>query len=185
MHDHASTAGLSDNDREVARFVRQVPRPRLVRVLGAPGSGRTSLALDLVAAESGLAERSVVVVDSLGHGLPTLRASQPRFEMLHVPGTDLEVAFASARKLVATGSVSAVVIDDLLGLDTPARATGAEHLQRVRLLQRALRILSSACLARGVLLVVLDRVSPMGIMGTPLGFVDILAAPSAEASLAA
>lgn len=182
MDEHAAALSASryaDNDREVARFVRRAPRPRLVRVLGAPGSGRTRLALDLVSAEPALSGRNLVFIDTLGHGLPELPPSLDVGETLHVPATDLEVAFASARRLLATGQVAAIVIDDLLGLDARAGASEGERLQRFRMIQRALQILASACLERAVLLIVLDRISPMGVVRTPIGFTDVLAGSGA------
>jgi hypothetical protein len=175
----------SDNARELARLLVQTPKARLVRVLGAPGTGRTDLAIDLIARVGVVPDRAVVLVDTLGHGVPREGSLRLGADLLHLPGTDIPVVFAAVRRLVASRAVSAVLFDDLLGLDFSPTASEAERMQRLRSIQRSIQTLASACLSRDVLLVVLDRVSPMGVMRSPLGFVDLLAGSDSAGHLAA
>ncbi len=146
---------------------------RLIRVIGEPDSGRTSFALALCVEDPDCQAGSILVIDTLGHGPATVEPVHR--EMIHSPVTDIEAGFTVARRLIATGGLSAIILDDLLGFDVAPGADGAARLQRLRIIESRLRALASLCLGHGVKLIVLDRLSPMGVLRTPIGFRDVIA----------
>jgi hypothetical protein len=149
---------------------------RLVRVIGAPESGRTGLALSLCLDDPSCDGGAILVIDTLGHG-PICPSPAGR-DLIHVSTVDLDSGFAAVRRLLATAGLSAVILDDVLGFDVGVE--GPDRLQRFRLIESRVRALASLCLGRGVKLVILDRLSPMGVQRTPIGFHDIIAERSPQ-----
>lgn len=147
---------------------------RLLRIIGEPESGRTGLALAVCLPQGSDEPGAVLIVDTLGHGPP--RDLPAGRDVVHIAAVDLDEAFFAIRRLLATRAISAVILDDVLGFDVSA-GEGTARLQRLRLIQARVQALASLCLGRSARLVILDRLSPMGVQRSPLGFTDIVLAP--------
>lgn len=155
-------------------FERVEPVFSMVRSLGCARSTGTERALRWADAVTSGSRGDLLYIDTMGHGSHALRRVLPvplvdRALYMHISRAD-EV-LAAARSLIATGAVSCVIIDDIVGV---ANAGGSDESSRVRESMRLLMVLASLCTARGAALGYVDRISEGRVCPAPLGFTDIL-----------
>ena len=136
-----------------------VPRGRIVEVFGAEGSGKTTWALSLIAAEQangGIAhfedaehKLEPTYAQALGVNIDDLLFNQPNSG---------EEALDSVDKLVESGCVSLIVIDSAAAL-VPAGDIGDAHMGlQARMLSQAMRILTGKCARSMTTIVFLNQV---------------------------
>ena len=140
-----------------------VPRGRIVEVFGAEGSGKTTWALSLIAAEQangGIAhfedaehKLEPTYAQALGVNIDDLLFNQPNSG---------EEALDSVDKLVESGCVSLIVIDSAAALVPEAELAGdigdAHMGLQARMLSQAMRILTGKCARSMTTIVFLNQV---------------------------
>ena len=140
-----------------------VPRGRIVEVFGAEGSGKTTWALSLIAAEQangGIAhfedaehKLEPTYAQALGVNIDDLLFNQPNSG---------EEALDSVDKIVESGCVSLIVIDSAAALVPEAELAGdigdAHMGLQARMLSQAMRILTGKCARSMTTIVFLNQV---------------------------
>ena len=140
-----------------------VPRGRIVEVFGAEGSGKTTWALSLIAAEQangGIAhfedaehKLEPTYAQALGVNIDDLLFNQPNSG---------EEALDSVDKIVESGCVSLVIIDSAAALVPEAELAGdigdAHMGLQARMLSQAMRILTGKCARSMTTIVFLNQV---------------------------
>ena len=140
-----------------------VPRGRIIEVFGAEGSGKTTWALSLIAAEQangGIAhfedaehKLEPTYAQALGVNIDNLLFNQPNSG---------EEALDSVDKIVESGCVSLIVIDSAAALVPEAELAGdigdAHMGLQARMLSQAMRILTGKCARSMTTIVFLNQV---------------------------
>ncbi|PZR95218.1 MAG: hypothetical protein DI537_05380 [Stutzerimonas stutzeri] len=145
--------------------------PELIRLVGAAGSGRTSVAIrratDLLATD----ERRLLVIDSLGHGASdALQASVIADRTVFKTETSAPLVLAISRHLIASAGIGCVIIDDLPGLDFGA---GGDSLSRGKAIAIFAQSVAGIAVAFGTSVILVDRASEFSAR-PPLGFRDLV-----------
>lgn len=141
----------------------------LLRLVGAAGGGRTSVAVAQAADILGLDDRRLVIIDTLGHGVSqAVDVHQLRDRSVFKVETSAPQILAITRHLIASGGVGCVVVDDLPGLDF---GQSVDQWSRAKAMSLFTQSLTAIALAFDCSLILVDRASDFG-RRAPLGFRD-------------
>ena len=141
----------------------------LLRIVGAAGGGRTSLAVSKAASILASDDRRLVMIDTLGHGVcSAIDAHDLRERSVFKFETAANQILAVARHLIASGGVGCVVLDDLPGLDF---GPSLDPWARAKAMSVFTQSLTSIALAFDCSLILVARASDFG-RRAPLGFRD-------------
>lgn len=159
---------------DLALGIGGLPKGRIVEIYGPESSGKTTIALNVIAEaqkQGGICAFVDVehaldpqYAQALGVDLDTLYFSQPDFG---------EAALDIVEKLVSSGSVSVIVLDSVAALSPKAEIEGdigAQHMGlQARLMGQALRKLNGPVSKNGVILLFTNQLrEKIGIMfGNP------------------
>jgi len=164
--------GLAALDRALG--VGGLPRGRIVEIFGPEGSGKTTLALQVVA-QTQAAGGLCAYVDA-EHALDTAYAAQlgVRFgDLLLSQPSSGEQALEVVRLLCRTGCVQLVVVDSVAALTPQAELDGemgdASIGAQARMMSKALRMLAPALSEAGATVVFINQIrNKVGVIyGTP------------------
>ena len=140
-----------------------VPRGRIVEVFGAEGSGKTTWALSLIAAEQ--ANGGIAHFEDAEHKLEPTYAQALCVnidDLLFNQPNSGEEALDSVDKIVESGCVSLVIIDSAAALVPEAELAGdigdAHMGLQARMLSQAMRILTGKCARSMTTIVFLNQV---------------------------
>jgi recombination protein RecA len=152
-----------------------VPRGRIIEIFGPQSSGKTTEALEIIAAEQRNTDNLAVYVDA-EHALDMKYAAQlgVRTDELLISQPDNgEQALEIVEALVDSGAVSVIVVDSVAALVPRAELEGAmgdSHMGlQARLLSQAMRKLIGKVAKSGVVLIFINQIrEKIGVMfGSP------------------
>lgn len=146
------------------------PAAVLARVIGSPGSGRTSAALRMAAQSLGDEDRQLLLVDTLGHGIGrALDEGDLVRRTILKRETAAPQILAVSRHLVASGQVGCVVLDDAPGLDF---GPDKDQWSRAKAHSIFAHSLSALALSHRCSVILVERGGSFAPPRAPLGFSD-------------